>query len=116
MASSTVGNDAEVGGERLDLPLPCAQIGRSAAVNENHRRTMPLIDVRQRGVVQPDVLVVVHSRYLTGSLAGMLSASGAALTDAPCGRINATAIGAMVMFQSQKTKNIDRTLCVFGSS
>ncbi|MBO9384362.1 MAG: hypothetical protein J7479_18830 [Roseiflexus sp.] len=32
---------------------------------------------------------------LTGSLTGMLSASGAALTGAPCGQINAAVIGAM---------------------
>jgi acyl-CoA synthetase (NDP forming) len=79
---------------------------------------MPLIDVRQRGVVQPDVLVVVHSRYLTGSLtgslAGMLSASSAALTNAPCKRqINAAVIGAIAML---KMKHIDRTLFVSGSS
>ncbi len=42
VASLTAGNDAEVGGERIDLSLLCAQIGQSAAVNENHRRTVLL--------------------------------------------------------------------------
>jgi hypothetical protein len=52
------------------------------------------------------MLVVVHSMNLTGLLAGMLSASSAALTGATCGGINAAVIGAMAQEEHSPMKII----------